>query len=138
MNFLTPLYLAGLAAVAIPVMLHLIRRQTRDNQVFSSLMFLSPSPPRVNRRSVLFELREAHLGPRIRRRRRSGEGQLILEELGHHPESRECGAEVVDGHPQWGLRSMVRRGWQRPCAGDTRFSWTDTSLDHGPMVLERA
>lgn len=51
MNFLAPLYLVALAGLAVPLVLHLIRRQTRQDQVFSSLMFLSPSPPRVNRRS---------------------------------------------------------------------------------------
>jgi hypothetical protein len=51
MNFLAPLYLIGLAAIAGPIILHLIRRRTRQDQVFSSLMFLSPSPPKINRRS---------------------------------------------------------------------------------------
>jgi hypothetical protein len=33
------------------VLLHLIRRTPRGQQPFSSLMFLSPSPPRITRRS---------------------------------------------------------------------------------------
>lgn len=56
MGFLTPLYVAGLAALALPVLLHLIRRTPRGRQVFSSLMFLHPSPPRVTRRSRLDQL----------------------------------------------------------------------------------
>ncbi len=51
MSFLAPLYFIAMAALAAPIVLHLIRRQTKQNEVFSSLMFLSPSPPRVNKRS---------------------------------------------------------------------------------------
>ena len=51
MGALAPLYLAGLAALTLPVIFHLVRRTPRDRQVFSSLMFLSPSPPRLTRRS---------------------------------------------------------------------------------------
>lgn len=53
MGLLAPLYLAGLAALSLPLVLHLIRRTPRGRQVFSSLMFLSPSPPRLTRRSRL-------------------------------------------------------------------------------------
>src|SRR6266404_7131550 len=53
MNFLAPLFLAGAAAIALPVLFHLIRRTTREKTVFSSLMFLMPSPPRLTRRSRL-------------------------------------------------------------------------------------
>jgi hypothetical protein len=51
MSFLAPLYLLGALAVSLPVLLHLIRRTPRGRQPFSSLMFLSPSPPRITRRS---------------------------------------------------------------------------------------
>jgi len=53
MSFLAPLFLAGLAAVAAPIIIHLVRRQTRDRQEFSSLMFLEPSPPVVKRRTKI-------------------------------------------------------------------------------------
>ena len=53
MNFLAPLFLAGALAVALPVVFHLIRRTTRERTVFSSLMFLKPTPPRLTRRSRL-------------------------------------------------------------------------------------
>lgn len=53
MSFLTPLYIAGLLAVSLPVLFHLIRRAPRGRLAFSSLMFLSPSPPRLTRRSRL-------------------------------------------------------------------------------------
>ena len=53
MSFLTPLYIAGLLAVSLPIIFHLIRRTPRGQVPFSSLMFLSPSPPRLTRRSRL-------------------------------------------------------------------------------------
>ena len=56
MSFLTPLYILGLAAVAAPIIFHLIRRSPRGEVPFSSLMFLSPTPPRLTRRSRLDQL----------------------------------------------------------------------------------
>ncbi|MBL9129250.1 MAG: BatA domain-containing protein, partial [Verrucomicrobiales bacterium] len=56
MNFLAPLFLAGAAAIALPIFFHLIRRTTRDRFRFSSLRFLRPSPPRMDRRSRLENL----------------------------------------------------------------------------------
>lgn len=51
MSFLTPLYLAGLIAVAGPVLFHMIRRTPKGEVPFSTLMFLEPSPPKVTSRS---------------------------------------------------------------------------------------
>lgn len=56
MSFLAPLFLLGGLAVALPILFHLIRRTTRRRTVFSSLMFLMPSPPRLTRRSRLEHL----------------------------------------------------------------------------------
>ena len=56
MSLLTPLYILGLLAVSLPFVLHLIRRAPRGDFQFSSLMFLSPSPPRLTRRSRLDHL----------------------------------------------------------------------------------
>lgn len=53
MSFLAPLFLIGAVAVALPLIFHLIRRTTRERTVFSSLLFLMPTPPRVTRRSKL-------------------------------------------------------------------------------------
>jgi hypothetical protein len=53
MGLLAPLYLAGLAALSLPILFHLIRRTPRGRQTFGSLMFLAPSPPRLSRRSRL-------------------------------------------------------------------------------------
>ena len=56
MSFLTPLYILGLAAVSLPILFHLIRRTPKGMQPFSSLMFVTPSPPRVTRRSRLDQI----------------------------------------------------------------------------------
>ena len=56
MGILVPLYLAGLTALSLPLILHLVRRTPRGRQEFSSLMFLSPMPPRLTRRSRLDQI----------------------------------------------------------------------------------
>ena len=53
MSFLAPLYILGALAIAAPIVLHLIRRTPKGEVPFSSLMFLSPTPPRLTRRSRL-------------------------------------------------------------------------------------
>jgi hypothetical protein len=56
MSFLYPLFLAGIAAVGLPIILHMIRRQTRKRVTFSSLMFLRTTVPRFKNRSRLENL----------------------------------------------------------------------------------
>jgi hypothetical protein len=56
MSFLAPLFALGAAAIALPILFHLIRQTPRSRQPFSSLMFLTPSPPRLTRRSRLDQL----------------------------------------------------------------------------------
>jgi len=56
MSFLYPLFLAGIAAIGVPIILHLIRRQTRKRVTFSSLMFLRTTMPRFKSRSRLENL----------------------------------------------------------------------------------
>ena len=51
MSFLAPLYLAGLAAIGLPILFHMIRRTPKGKVPFSTLMFLEASPPRVTSRS---------------------------------------------------------------------------------------
>jgi hypothetical protein len=53
MSLLYPLFLAGIATVALPILLHMIRRHTRERVTFSSLMFLRPTLPRFRSRSRL-------------------------------------------------------------------------------------
>jgi hypothetical protein len=47
MSVLFPLFFAAAAAVIAPILLHLLRQRARNIQPFSSLMFLRPSPPRM-------------------------------------------------------------------------------------------
>jgi hypothetical protein len=56
MSFLAPLFLAGSIALGLPIVFHLIRRTTRERKVFSSLIFLVESPPRLTKRSRLEHL----------------------------------------------------------------------------------
>jgi hypothetical protein len=53
MSFLTPLFLLGGLAIALPIIFHLVRRSSREKMEFSSLMFLKPTPPRMTRRNRL-------------------------------------------------------------------------------------
>jgi hypothetical protein len=56
MSFLAPLFLVGALAIGLPIVFHLIRRTTRERKVFSSLMFLMPSPPRLVQRNRIEHL----------------------------------------------------------------------------------
>ena len=56
MSFLAPLFLAGFLGVGLPILFHLIRRTTRERKIFSSLMFLLPSPPRLTQRNRIEHL----------------------------------------------------------------------------------
>ncbi len=51
MSFLTPWFLAAGLAIAFPIVFHMIRRTPKGRVPFSTLMFLTPSPPRITRRS---------------------------------------------------------------------------------------
>ena len=53
MSFLTPLYIAGMLAVSLPILFHLIRRMPHGRVPFSTVMFLEQSPPRITRRRRL-------------------------------------------------------------------------------------
>ena len=55
-RFLTPLFLAGLAAVAIPVALHLMRRHADPIVPFGALRLISRTPVEQIRRRRLREL----------------------------------------------------------------------------------
>src|SRR4029450_8810178 len=53
MSFLTPLFLIGLAGLAIPVFLHLIQKERKQVVQFPSLMFLRRIPYQsVQRRRI--------------------------------------------------------------------------------------
>ena len=50
MSFLAPLFFAGLAALAIPVLIHLIQKERKNVVAFPSLMFLKRVPYQSVRR----------------------------------------------------------------------------------------
>ena len=53
MSFLAPLFFLGLAAIAVPVFVHLIQRERKDIIEFPSLMFISRIPyESVERRRI--------------------------------------------------------------------------------------
>src|SRR5712671_2930570 len=56
MNFLAPAFLAGLAAIAVPVIIHLIHRERKVVVEFPSLMFLQKIPYRSVRRQKIRHL----------------------------------------------------------------------------------
>lgn len=56
MGALAPAFLAGLSAIAIPVLIHLIHRERRETIAFPSLMFLRKIPYRSVRRQKLRHL----------------------------------------------------------------------------------
>ena len=53
MGFLTPLFLAGLAALTVPILVHLTHRARSETIPFPSLMFLQKIPYRSSRRQTL-------------------------------------------------------------------------------------
>ena len=53
MSFLAPLFFAGLAAIAVPIIVHLIQRERKDIIEFPSLMFIRKIPYQsVERRRI--------------------------------------------------------------------------------------
>ncbi len=53
MSFLAPLFLIGLAAIAVPIFVHLIQRERRNTVAFPSLMFIRRIPYQsVERRRI--------------------------------------------------------------------------------------
>src|SRR5437763_5140787 len=56
MNFLAPAFLGGLAAIAVPVIIHLINRERKVVVEFPSLMFLQRIPYRSVRRQKIRHL----------------------------------------------------------------------------------
>lgn len=56
MAFLAPFFLAGLAALALPILLHLRKNRPKQNIAFSSLMFLEASPLVTKRRARIQDI----------------------------------------------------------------------------------
>ena len=65
MSFLTPFFLVGLGAIAIPVLIHLIQRERKRVVEFPSLMFVRRIPYQsVRRRPRPAEGTDARTPPR--------------------------------------------------------------------------
>ena len=116
MQFLAPLFLAGLAALAIPVLIHLTHRERETPVRFPSLMFLRRIPYRVRRRQriknwLLFLLRVAAVAlvttafarPLLRGVATAGPGQTPAREV----------VLLVDRSMSMGFGDR----WQRAVAG---------------------
>ena len=56
MNFLNPFFLIGASVLALPVLIHLVRRERSEIVPFSSLMFLLKIPKRMIRQQMLKNL----------------------------------------------------------------------------------
>ncbi len=56
MQFLAPLFLAALAALAVPIVLHVRRRQPRERMPFSAVQFIDAAQPLTRRRFRLQDL----------------------------------------------------------------------------------
>ena len=56
MSFLNPFFLIGAVVLAVPVLIHLVRREKSEVIRFSSLMFLLKVPKRAVRQQILKNL----------------------------------------------------------------------------------
>jgi len=56
MNFLNPFFLIGAAVLAVPVLIHLVRRERSEIVPFATLMFLLKIPKRMVRQQMLKNL----------------------------------------------------------------------------------
>ena len=109
MGFLAPLFLAGAAAIALPIYLHLLRRHTTDPRPFSSVMFFerrtqSSIKHRRLRYLFLLSLRAllllllalAFANPFIRRAASSMNGERLLLLVIDHSFSMRAGSRLPD------------------------------------------
>ena len=140
MGFLTPAFLAGLAALAIPVLVHLTNRPRSETVPFPSLMFLQQIPYRSVRRQslrnwLLFAMRcLAFVHPR------PGLRAALLrphEPGGHDPRRGQDAGRAPRPVVQHGLRRPLGarrgRGAARARASrDRRTAWASSLFDRAP------
>ncbi len=120
MGFLSPWFLLGLAAIGLPVYIHLLRRHTTPPQPFSSLMFFergtqSSTRHRRLRYLLLFSLRTALLlllvlafaNPFLRRTGAGPESKLLLVVV-DHSFSMKAGTKLADAK-QGALQILTSR-----------------------------
>ena len=131
MSFLYPLLLAGFVAVALPILLHMIRRHTRKRVTFSSLMFLRTTPPRLRNRSrlehmlllilrclILCLLAFAFARPFLRRpiAARQDPARQADRPAGRYQRLDAAGRDVGSGHRRGKDRLLTRPGRPTACA----------------------
>jgi hypothetical protein len=64
MGLLAPIFLAGILAVAIPILVHLVHRERKEPLAFPSLMFLRRVPFRsAKRQRIRYWHRQRCRGP---------------------------------------------------------------------------
>ena len=129
MSFLTPLFLIGLAGLAVPVLLHLIQRERKQVVQFPSLMFLRRIPYQsVRRRRIrhwlLLMMRLAALALIVLASR----DVLPAAGSGASGTARPRGGILGDAHQQ-GLRRRWKRARRQP------GTVTDHAADRARCVL---
>ncbi len=125
MGFLSPWFLLGLAAIGLPVYVHLLRRHTTTPRPFSSLMFFergkqSSTRHRRLRYLLLFSLRAALVlllalafaNPFIRRASGGANSKLMLIVL-DHSFSMQAGTKLADAK-QTALQLLASKPASQP------------------------
>ena len=110
MSFLTPLFLVGLAGLAIPVILHLIQKERKNVVQFPSLMFLRRIPYQsVRRRRIRHWLAAVHAA-----------GGAGADRAGVcaavPPAERDCGGRVGRARSRHPARPVLQHGLRRRMA----------------------
>ncbi len=115
MSFLAPLFLAGAAAAAVPLVLHLLKRQPEPRVKFAAVKLLKHAPVELTekrrlRELLLLALRMAALALLARRLRAA---VLRLGRRGPDrpapPSSRSTGRPACRRRGRWTRRSASRR-----------------------------
>ena len=111
MSFLYPLFLAGALAIAIPIVLHLLRRDVAPEVPFTAVRLLRRSPVEQTRRKRLRDL--LLLLARVA-------ALLLLAAAFARP---YFAAAAAARRPCASSRSIVRSAWARPAAFSRRRRW---------------
>ena len=127
LTFLAPLFLLGAAAIAVPVIVHLVNRERRNSVAFPSLMFLRRVPFKSVRRQrirhrALFALRCLALAllalafarPFVDRESRNAERQRTRDRAS----SSYCSTVLIAWHTAIAGRArLLRRSARSPASG---------------------
>ncbi len=134
MSFLAPVFLAGLAAIAIPVIVHLTNRPKSEAYSFPSLMFLHRAPFRTVRRQRIRHWWLLALRAAVIVLLAGAFARPLLERLGGSAGAFAAGREVVmllDN--SYSMRAGDR--WQRALSAAQRVVGGLGSDDRATVVL---